>query len=198
MPQQSRQPAKILERVCFGLGAMGLLFFGAAMLQGALASSAALYSFEMESSTRQLAASLEPIEPASSNLPLAVLEIDRLDVRVPVFLGTHPLTLNKGAGIVEGTAVPGEIGNIAVAAHRDSHFRPLEQIEVGDLINLRTTEGPKRFQVSEVRITDPLDIGVLDDTDGVTLTLITCYPFRYVGPAPDRYIVRALPVADAI
>lgn len=138
----------------------------------------------------------DPRLAAATDDPLAVLAVERLGLQVPVFLGTDSIVLNKGAGIVDGTAIPGEVGNIAVAGHRDSYFRALENIEVGDLIDLRATRGGGQFRVSEIRITHPLDVSVLDDTDEVTLTLITCYPFRYLGFAPDRYIVRAVPVHE--
>ena len=128
------------------------------------------------------------------NLPLALLAIERLDLQVPVFPGTDRFTLNRGAGLVDGTAYPGESGNIVLSAHRDSFFRPLKDIRVGDTIALRTLEASQRFKVAEIFITDPLDISVLDPTDTPTLTLITCYPFYYVGFAPERLIVRAVPV----
>jgi sortase A len=130
--------------------------------------------------------------------PVALMNIDRLGLEVPVFVGTDRVTLNRGAGIVDGTALPGENGNVVISAHRDSYFRSLKDIEVGDAIVLRTLDGPEHFQVADISITDPLDVSVLDATDSSTLTLITCYPFYYVGFAPERYIVRALPVpADA-
>lgn len=129
----------------------------------------------------------------NDDLPLAVLSIDRLNLQVPVFPGTDRLTLNRGAGIVDGTAHPGETGNMVVSAHRDGFFRPLKDIAVGDQIKLRTLEGTQFYVVSELFITDPLDISVLEPTDTQTLTLITCYPFYFVGYAPSRLIIRAQP-----
>jgi len=87
--------------------------------------------------------------------------------------------------------MPGEAGNVALSAHRDSFFRSLKDIAVGDVIELQTLRGILNFQVSDISIVDPLDISVLDPADESILTLITCYPFYYVGFAPDRYIVRA-------
>ena len=124
-------------------------------------------------------------------LPIAVLRIASLDLEVPIFDDTGRRALNRGAGHVATTAPPGDTGNIAIAGHRDGFFRPLEGIPLGTKIELQTLHGTQQFSVAEILIVDPLDVSVLDETDETTLTLITCYPFRYVGHAPDRYIVRA-------
>jgi len=124
-------------------------------------------------------------------VPAALLTIPRLEIKVPVFLGTDPITLNRGAGVVDGTARPGESGNVAISGHRDSFFRPLEHIAVGDVITLRTLDREQRYAVTDIRIVDPLDVDVLEPTEASVLTLITCYPFHYVGYAPDRFVVRA-------
>ena len=127
----------------------------------------------------------------AQQVELALLSIARLDLEVPVFSGTSKKTLDRGAGLVEGTSPPGAAGNIVVSAHRDSYFRPLEDIRVGDVIELQSPDGMQRFEVGKIFITDPLDISVLEPTPQPTLTLITCYPFYYVGFAPERFIVRA-------
>ena len=126
--------------------------------------------------------------------PLAVIKIARLNIEGPIFDGTDKVTLDRGIGLVDGTAMPGEVGNMALSAHRDSFFRPLKDVVVGDRIELRTQNGIQDFEVSEITIVDSQDISVLDPTDTAVLTLITCYPFYYVGYAPDRFIVRAIPV----
>lgn len=128
-------------------------------------------------------------------VPMAVLKIPSLDLEVPVFDGTDKLSLNRGAGHVDNTAAPGKSGNIAIAGHRDGFFRPLENIPIDTPIELATLDAIQNFEVTEILIVDPFDMTVLDDTETTTLTLITCYPFRYVGYAPDRYIVRARLVA---
>lgn len=129
-----------------------------------------------------------------NNTPLAVIKIERLKIEGPVFDGTDRTTLDRGIGIVEGTAMPGEIGNVALSAHRDSFFRPLKDVVVGDRIELRTHSGVQDFEVSEISIVDSQDISVLNPSTTTVLTLITCYPFYYDGYAPDRFIVRAIPV----
>jgi sortase A len=126
--------------------------------------------------------------------PMAVIKIDRLNIEGPIFDGTDKITLDRGIGLVDGTAMPGETGNMALSAHRDSFFRPLKDVVVGDRIELLTQKGMQVFEVSEITIVDSQDISVLDPTDTAVLTLITCYPFYYVGYAPDRFIVRAIPV----
>ena len=114
---------------------------------------------------------------AEAGLPLALLKIPRLNLEVPVFEGTDRLTLNRGAGVVEGAALPAEPGNVVLSAHRDSYFRALKDIAVGDAIELQTLQGTRHFEVAQTFITDPLDISVLDPLETSTLTLITCYPF---------------------
>lgn len=130
--------------------------------------------------------------------PIAVLKIDRLNIKAPVYSGTHRRTLDRGLGWVEGTAKPDEVGNIAVSGHRDGFFRPLKDIQVGDSIEMQTLAGAQAFEVSDITIVDALEVSVLDPTDTTVLTLITCYPFYFQGYAPDRYIVRATPVGSTV
>ena len=122
---------------------------------------------------------------------LAVLRIPASNIVVPVFDSTSGLALNRGAGHVSGSALPGEPGNVAIAAHRDGFFRRLKDIQIGDEIELTTLEGQQVYRVAELDIVDPLDVSVLEPTNASIITLITCYPFYYVGAAPDRFIVRA-------
>ena len=122
---------------------------------------------------------------------LAVLRIPRLYLEVPVLEGTDELTLNRGAGRIAGTSRPGEIGNIGIAGHRDGFFRPLKDIREGDLIELVTTSGTEVYAVDKLRITSPTDVSALRTRTEPSLTLVTCYPFYFVGPAPNRYIVEA-------
>ncbi len=131
------------------------------------------------------------IESNAQQGELALLSIARLELEVPIFSGTSKKTLNRGAGLVEGTSPPGAAGNIVISAHRDSYFRPLKDIRIGDVIELQLRDGMQRFEVGKIFITDPLDVSVLEPTAQPTLTLITCYPFYYVGFAPERFIVRA-------
>jgi sortase A len=128
--------------------------------------------------------------------PEAVLRVPDLNLSVPVFDNAQRPALELGAGWVEGTAAPGDPGNVAIAGHRDGFFRPLEQIEAGQEILLITEDKALRYRVDNISIVDPLDVSVLEPTAQSVLTLITCYPFRYVGFAPDRYIVTASLLGD--
>ena len=132
----------------------------------------------------------------SRSKPLGILTIPNVDVRVAVFNGTSDSVLNKGAGRVPGTAKIDGDGNLAIAAHRDGFFRGLKDIEIGDDIKLRHGDGIVNYNVTEVFIVDPDAVHILEPTDDATLTLITCYPFYFVGDAPQRYIVKA--VAESI
>jgi sortase A len=123
--------------------------------------------------------------------PLAVLSIPRLQLDVPVFEGTDDLTLNRGAGRIAGTAWPGERGNIGIAAHRDGFFRGLKDIRPGDRIELAQLHHKFVYTVDKISIVDPGDVTVLQPRLQPSLTLVTCYPFYFVGDAPQRYIVQA-------
>lgn len=123
---------------------------------------------------------------------LGRIDIPRLGVSVAVLEGTSSRTLRLGAGHVAGTALPGETGNSGIAGHRDTFFRELKDIRKDDEIQIQTATGLLRYQVDWARVVGPNDTSVLaPSTAGSTLTLVTCYPFYYVGPAPNRFVVRA-------
>jgi sortase A len=122
---------------------------------------------------------------------LAVLRFEKLNLRVPVFEGTDDWTLNRGAGWIEGTARPGEAGNIGIAGHRDSFFRGLKDVREGDVIELASAARTTTFLVDRIEIVDPEDVAVLEPRPTASLTLVTCYPFYFVGEAPERLIVHA-------
>jgi sortase A len=124
-------------------------------------------------------------------LPLAVIKFPQQNLRVPVFEGTGELTLNTGAGWIEGTARPGEEGNIGIAGHRDSFFEVLKDAKVGDVIELSTLEETYTYIVDQLETVDPTDVAVLGPRPSPSLTLVTCYPFHFIGPAPQRFIVHA-------
>jgi sortase A len=127
----------------------------------------------------------------ASSLPEAVLQIDKVKIRVPVFEGTDDLTLNRGVGRIAGTAMPGATGNIGIAGHRDGFFRGLKDIAVGDQIDLVTTTERSTYIVDQIEIVRPEDVSVLRPRAGPSVTLVTCYPFYFVGDAPQRFIVHA-------
>ena len=129
----------------------------------------------------------------NKDLPLAVLCLDRLRIRVPVFEGTDDLVLNRGVGWIPGTASPGAAGNsnIGIAGHRDGFFRGFKDIVIGDAVELCTPGVVSLYTVVSVEIVTPDDVGVLQPRGVPSLTLTTCYPFYFVGDAPQRFIVHA-------
>jgi len=123
--------------------------------------------------------------------PLAVLRVPKIHLEAPVLDGTDDLTLNRGLGHIVNTAKPGEMGNLGIAGHRDGFFRGLKDVGVGDLLDLSLPDRTDTYVVDSIKIVDPHDVSVLEPTTGPSLTLVTCYPFYFVGSAPQRYIVRA-------
>jgi sortase A len=128
--------------------------------------------------------------------PLAVLTIPKIGVQVAVFDGTDDLTLNRGAGRIAGTARPGSSGNMAIAAHRDGFFRGLKDIREGDRIELAAHGAAFVYIVDSIKVVDPSDVSVLRTRVRPSVTLVTCYPFYFVGSAPQRYIVQATLVSS--
>lgn len=122
---------------------------------------------------------------------LGKLEVPDVGISVMVFQGTEEKTLKVGAGHVPGTPLPGDDGNVAVAAHRDTFFRKLEGIRSGDGIQFETLRRTYDYIVDSIEIVDPEDTEVMDSRAHPELTLITCYPFHYIGAAPKRFIVHA-------
>ena len=122
---------------------------------------------------------------------VGVLEIPSVGVKVPVYQSNSELVMDRGAGIIDGMAYPHEPGNIGISGHRDGYFRALKDIKVGDPILLETLEGPKRFHIAATEIVAIGDKRLLRDTKDQTVTLVTCYPFYFVGHAPKRFIVTA-------
>jgi sortase A len=131
-----------------------------------------------------------PVVPPDGDL-VGELEIPRIGMSVMVVEGTDARDLRHAVGHIPGTALPGERGNIGLAGHRDTFFRPLRDIHREDTITLRTLRGSYRYRVVSTRLVPPGDVRVLDPTGRDTLTLVTCFPFEYVGAAPLRFIVRA-------
>jgi sortase A len=128
--------------------------------------------------------------------PLGVLRIPRLRLEAPLLQGTDDATLDRGVGHIEDTAVPGTDGNAGIAGHRDGFFRVLKDITEGDAIELQTLAGRDTYRVERTWIVEPEDVSVLDPTPSRSLTLVTCYPFYFVGSAPQRFIVRAVSVGN--
>jgi sortase A len=123
--------------------------------------------------------------------PEALLRIQRVGLEVPVLEGVDDLTLNRAAGHIPGTTLPGQPGNVAIAGHRDGFFRVLKDVVPGDIVEVQRASAIDRYVVKSIKLVLPSDTSVLKSTAENTLTLVTCYPFHYVGAAPQRYIVQA-------
>ncbi len=122
---------------------------------------------------------------------IGILEVPSVGLEVPVYPTDSEMAMDRGAGVIDGMAYPHEPGNIGIAGHRDGYFRVLKDVNVGDTLRLQTFEGPKSFTIDNVQIVEISDTHLLQDTNDQTVTLVTCYPFYFVGHAPQRYIVTA-------
>jgi sortase A len=204
---------RFLERSLMVTGCLLLLFYVGTQIHSFLMSRAGLLSFRVhqrqpaivEAAQSQVPEpkidfslwNLKRIQAYKDSLalklesPIAVLAIPKLGIEVPVFDGTDDLTLNRGVGRISGTAGPGESGNIGVAGHRDGFFRGLMNIQMGDEIELEAKKGKFVYKVEGIEIVMPSDTSVLRPRAQPSLTLVTCYPFYFVGDAPQRYIVHA-------
>jgi len=127
-----------------------------------------------------------------SPTPVAILHVPDVGIEVPVFVGTEEWAITRGAGWIDWTAPPGGPGNAGIASHRDGFFRPLKDVEVGDSLVLETPRGSIDYRIVSLQIVEPSDVSVLDPTEESTVTLVTCYPFYFVGSAPYRFIVTAV------
>lgn len=145
------------------------------------------YSLWSEKRIKDYEASLaEHFDP-----PLGVLRIQKIHLEVPLFEGTDDPVLNRGVGRIIGTAQVGQTGNMGIAGHRDGFFRGLKDVVLGDVLELDTTSGTQTYIIDSIKLVTPDDVSVLRNEPASALTLVTCYPFYFVGSAPQRYIVHA-------
>ena len=119
------------------------------------------------------------------------VEIPAVGLKVPMLENYDPDSLKRGVGHIPGTALPGGLGNLGLAGHRDTFFRPLRNIRVGMLIDVVTAEGKFAYKIESTEIVNPDEVRVLDIRNTPELTLVTCYPFNFIGAAPRRFIVHA-------
>jgi len=187
-----------LRRVEVGLWATGAVLLIAAV---GVRADAGLYQWRAGRQLEQVIAT-PPAAPElvrtaiAEGTPLAKLSIPRLGLEAIVAEGVAETVLSRAVGHLPSSARPGESGNMALAAHRDTFFRPLEGIRVGDVVRVETPSGVDLYRVEWLSVVEPNDVTVLAATGHGALTLVTCYPFRYVGPAPERFVVRARRVGD--
>jgi sortase A len=207
--------SKLIERSLLMAGVTLVAVFLASIFHRTIASHFALWQFETAQAAAASKVSMHPLESKSdekvdvslwsmkrigaykesllikTEVPSAVLEIAKLGIRVPVFEGTDDLTLNRGVGRIIGSADLGTPGNIGIAGHRDGFFRGLKDISVGDEVDLVMTTEKVTYVVDQIEIVSPADVTVLEPRSAPSLTLVTCYPFYFVGDAPKRFIVHA-------
>ena len=189
------RPLLLLERALLLIGVILLGWYALAQFQ--IAYDQALGSRELEEIHMSAPGSASGATHSSRRLSLATgavvgrVDIPRIGVSAVVREGDDVTTLRRAVGHIPGTALPGETGNAALAGHRDTFFRGLRDIRNGDQVTLSTPAGTARYLVRSTRVVDPSEVSVLAPTYGSTLTLVTCYPFNYIGAAPKRFIVRA-------
>lgn len=188
-----------LQRLAVAGGTACLMWVGVVTLRAELYDRQQRSVFEQQRSAAAASARVEPAFPATAAKGdvLGLLEIPRLGFSELVVHGDDDDTLSVAIGHLPDTPLPWHTGNSAMAGHRDGHFRPLKDIKVGDVITLATRQGTLRYVLRDTKIVMPDDLSVLAPTDTRTLTLITCYPFSYIGNAPQRFIIRAEAIDDA-
>lgn len=173
--------------VGFGLGCLGMVAYESVAARRFQAEQAALFA--------QQAQAAAPVTIRTGSL-LGMLDVPRLGLTTPVIEGDNETMLKRAVGHLPDTPLPWAGGNSAIAGHRDGLFRPLKDIAIGDEIVFRSPREVRAYRVTATSIVQPDDLSVLDATERDALTLITCYPFRYVGNAPQRFIVRAERMTD--
>jgi sortase A len=192
----SRRSRRRLLLASYALALVGLLALGYCVMVWHNAQTyqqAAQREFE-----RKLAAPAATAPPAATKPalreapPIAQLQIPRLGVSVMVVEGDSDRNLERAVGHIPGTAPIGGPGNVAIAGHRDTFFLPLREVQRNDLILLRTLRGNYSYRVVMMQIVGPKDVAVLRPSRRDELTLVTCYPFEFVGSAPRRYVVTAV------
>jgi sortase A len=193
------------RRIFFITGILALAYVGFTILDARLYQASAERSLDSQIQLEKERTADAPLLPACASggcLPqprpalkkgdvLGLMDIPRLGLSVAVLQGTSSRTLRLGAGHIEGTPLPGEAGNSAIAGHRDTFFRDLKDIRPKDEIQLQTATALFHYEVDWVKVVDPDDLSVLAPSTESALTLVTCYPFYLVGPAPRRFVVHA-------
>lgn len=174
-----------LEWMLLGLGLATLGVYGYETVEARRVRAEQTAAFERAARAQHV-----PTRVAAGGL-VGMLDVPRLQLSTPVIEGDDDGTLKRSVGHLPDTPMPWEAGNSAIAGHRDGLFRPLKDVKVGDEIRFRTTTDEFRYRVTKTTIVSPDDLSVLERQPQASLTLITCYPFYYVGSAPQRFIVHA-------
>ena len=186
-----------LQYGCLGLGALLVSVTALARLDAEAGREAAISEFARASATPDQALwSPERVKDYKTSLalvteaPLAILRIPDLRLEVPVYASDSELHLNRGAGLIAGMGLPDTGGNVGIAGHRDGFFRVLKDVKAGQRIEIETRLRRHVYRVVSTEVVDASALHVLADSTLPTVTLVTCYPFYFVGHAPQRFIVR--------
>ena len=211
---------RIIERLLLVVGLLLIAIFGAGLIDRTVSSQQEMRRFrELQFSPRAKEnVSLQAAKEANLDVslwsekrisayresltthidtPLGLLRIPTVRLEVPVLDGTDEFVLNRGVGHISGTVLPGGKGNIGIAGHRDGFFRVLKDVSPGTRIELETAGRLDVYEVNAIQIVSPHDVSVLQSRELHSLTLVTCYPFYFIGSAPERYIVHASLVDSA-
>jgi len=172
-------------------GVFAISYVGFTLLDARIYQENAELTLERQIHAQDMHEVLLPKTAVKAGDILGRIEIPRIGLSVIVLEGTTPQTLKHGAGHIEGTALPGEQGNIGIAGHRDTYFRGLKDIRAEDDIQIQTAAGITRYKVDWIQITVPSDVAIMSPLTGSALTLVTCYPFHFIGAAPERFVVHA-------
>jgi sortase A len=179
------------QRIFVLTGILALSYVGLTLFNARNFQDNATHELEQQIHAEVLHAVIQTKRTVKEGDVLGRIDIPRIALSVIVLQGTTSQTLRLGAGHIEGTALPGESGNVGIAGHRDTFFRGLKDIRKEDEIQLQTTSGIARYEVDWIQITVPDDGAIVATTPDSTLTLVTCYPFHYIGAAPERFVVHA-------
>ena len=180
-----------MQRFLFIAGTLAISYVALTLVHAKLYQDAAGEALDQQISAQEQHKVSPSRTVAKEGDVLGRIEIPRLGVNVAILEGTTSQTLRLGVGHIESTALPGETGNIGIAGHRDTYFRAVKDIRTNDEIQIQTATGLSRFEVDSVQIVDPGDTGVLAPSAGSAITLVTCYPFHFIGAAPKRFVVHA-------
>jgi sortase A len=190
-PTGSRWLLRGSRYLFFVTGILALGYVGFALLDAKLYQVSAKRSLESQIRVEKEFKVTQSRPAVKIGDVLGRMDIPRLGVSVVVLQGTSSRMLRRGVGHIEGTPLPGEAGNSGIAGHRDTFFRELKDVRRDDEIEFQTAAGLFRYQVDWVKVVAPDDTSVLTPSNEAALTLVTCYPFYFVGPAPNRFVVRA-------
>jgi sortase A len=201
MPQRRWKAFRLLEATLWIAGCSMLFYFVFWVAEAVITQTRLARTFEQSRSVESRSVppvpTFRPAAPKRANADFARpgisrLEIPRIGLTAMVLDGASSQTMRVGLGHITGTSSPGENGNVAIAGHRDTFFRPLRRIQEGDEILLETPAKALTYRVSSTEIVEPSDVAILRSHGKDELTLVTCYPFSYLGPAAKRFVVHAL------